>query len=182
MVGKSEPSPVTVAFLLSQVGSRSAQLFAELLKPLQFVPAEAGILRLLDRTPGISQHDLAGRLNMHASRLVAIIDRLEERGLVDRETSDSDRRIYCLRLTAAGHGSLAAIGRVARAHQEAICEGLSEAERAQLAGLLRKIAARHDLAPGIHPGYKSLGTKRADGCEPRPRRKRTRQRDGKLSP
>jgi len=149
-------------------------MFAELLTPLQFVPAEAGILRLLDRTPGISQQDLAGRLNMHASRLVAIIDALEGRGLVARQTNDRDRRIYCLRLTAAGRESLAAIGRVARAHEEEVCEGLSEAERAQLAGLLRKIVARHGLPPGIHPGYKTLGAKQADAYEQRPRRQKRR--------
>lgn len=171
---KSELSPITVAFLLSQTGSLSAQLFAELLEPLRFVPSEAGILRLLDRTPGISQQDLAGRLNMHASRLVAIIDGLEGRGLVARETNERDRRIYCLRLTAAGHESLAAIGRVARAHEEAVCEGLSDIERGQLAGLLRKIAGRQGLAPGIHPGYKTLGAKQADACEPRPRQQKRR--------
>lgn len=169
MAEKVEISPITVAFLLSQVGGLSAQLFADLLKPLRFVPAEAGILRLLDRTPGISQQDLARRLNMHASRLVAIIDALQARGLVSRETNDKDRRIYCLRLTVAGREALAAIGRVARAHEQAICEGLSEAERAQMAGLLRKIVARQDLVPGIHPGYKTLGAKKADACEPQPR-------------
>lgn len=174
MSGESEPSPLRVAFLLSQVGSRSAQVFAELLKPLRFVPAEAGILRLLDRSPGISQQDLAHRLNMHASRLVAIIDALQQRGLAMRETNADDRRVYSLCLTAAGREALAAIGHVARAHEEAICDGLSEAERAQLAGLLRKIAARHGLAPGIHPGYKTLGAKQADACEPRPRRSKMR--------
>lgn len=174
MPGKSELSPITVAFLLSQMGSRSAQMFAELLKPLHFVPAEAGILRLLDRTPGISQQDLAGRLNMHASRLVAIIDGLEDRGLVAREVNDRDRRIYRLGLTAAGKESLGAIGRVARAHEDAVCADLSEAERAQLAGLLRKIAARQGLAPGIHPGYKTLGAKQSEGCEPRPHTQKAR--------
>ncbi|MGH9590256.1 MAG: MarR family winged helix-turn-helix transcriptional regulator [Terracidiphilus sp.] len=167
---QQERPPISIAFLLSQVGGRSAQVFAELLKPLHFVPAEAGILRLLDRSPGISQQDLARRLNMHASRLVAMIDALEGRGLAARETNDKDRRIYCLRLTAAGREALAAIGRVARAHEQAVCEGLSDAERAQMAGLLRKIAARHGLAPGIHPGYKTLGAKQADACEPGPRR------------
>lgn len=165
-----ERPPLRVAFLLSQVGGLSAQVFAELLKPLRFVPAEAGILRLLDRSPGISQQDLAGRLNMHASRLVAVIDTLEERGLLARETNDNDRRIYCLRLTSAGREALAAIGRVARAHEEAICGGLSAAEHAQMAELLRKIASHHGLEPGIHPGYKTLGAKKANACEPQPRR------------
>jgi DNA-binding MarR family transcriptional regulator len=163
---KGDLSSLTVAFLLSQVGGRSAQVFAELLSPLHFVPADAGILRLLDRTPGISQQQLAQRLNMHASRLVAVIDALEERGLVMRETNADDRRIYSLRLTTAGREVLAAIGRVARAHEAAMCDGLSEVERTQLKSLLQKIAARQGLAPGVHPGYKTLG----DGdAESRPR-------------
>lgn len=166
---KGEPSPLRVAFLLSQVGGRSAQVFAELLSPLHFVPADAGILRMLDRTPGISQQQLAHRLNMHPSRLVAVIDTLEGRGLVMRETNADDRRIYSLRLSAAGREALAAVGRVARAHEAAICEGLSEIERAQLNGLLRKIAAQQGLAPGVHPGYKTLGDR---GAESRPRKNR----------
>lgn len=169
---ENELSPVTIAFLLSQVGGRSAQVFAEMLNPLHFVPSEAGILRLLDRAPGISQQELSRRLNMHASRLVAIIDGLEGRDLVTRETNTQDRRIYCLRLTAAGREALADIGRVARAHEEAMCDGLSDTERAHLAGLLRRIAARHGLAPGIHPGYKTLGAKEEDRCNPHSRRKR----------
>ena len=170
--GKHELSPVTVAFLLSQVGGRSAQVFGELLSPLLFVPAEAGILRLLDRSPGISQQELARRLNMHASRLVAIIDALQGRGLLIRETSSADRRVYNLRLTATGREALAAIGGVARTHEEAMCEGLNENERAQLGGLLRKIAARHGLAPGVHPGYKALGSSNSEGAAVRTRRNR----------
>lgn len=51
---------------------------------------------------------------------------------------------------------LRAIGEVARAHNEAICFGLDPAERAALAALLQRIAARHELTPGVHPGYKDL--------------------------
>jgi hypothetical protein len=51
---------------------------------------------------------------------------------------------------------LRAIGEVARAHNEAICFGLDPAERAELSGLLQRIAARHELTPGVHPGYKDL--------------------------
>jgi DNA-binding MarR family transcriptional regulator len=168
---KSGPPPITIAFLLSQVGGLSAQVFGNLLSPLHFVPAEAGILRLLDLTPGVSQQELARRLRMHASRLVAVIDALERRGLVARETNAEDRRIYSLRLTEAGREALAAIGRVARAHEEAMCEGLSGPERSQLAGLLTKIAARHRLAPGIHPGYKTLHAGKTGACAPRQPRK-----------
>jgi DNA-binding MarR family transcriptional regulator len=148
----------SLAFLLAQVGARAAQEFAKALLPLKLTPGDTGILRLLSHSPGISQQDLARKLDMHASRLVAVIDALEERSLVAREANAQDRRVYSLRLTVAGEEMLRAIGEVARAHNEAICFGLNPAERAELAALLQRIAARHDLKPGIHPGYRDLGS------------------------
>jgi len=168
-----ETPPITVAFLLAQIGARAAQVFGSLLAPLELTPPDAGILRMLSLSPGISQQELATRLNMHASRLVAVIDALEERQLVARETNTQDRRIYSLRLTGAGHEILGAIARVARAHEDAMCAGLSDAERSRLADLLQKIAAQQGLAAGVHPGYRNLGAPGPGGpaktrCPPDP--------------
>jgi DNA-binding MarR family transcriptional regulator len=157
MTRKHSDGPRTsVAFLLAQVGARAAQEFAKALAPLKLTPADAGILRLLSHSPGISQQDLARKLDMHASKLVAVIDALEKSALVVREANAQDRRIYSLRLTDAGQEKLRAIGEVARAHNDAICFGLDPAERSALSGLLQRIAARHELTPGVHPGYKDL--------------------------
>jgi DNA-binding MarR family transcriptional regulator len=157
MTSKPPGGPRTsVAFILAQVGARAAQEFAKALAPLKLTPADAGILRLLSHSPGISQQDLARKLDMHASKLVAVIDALEEKALAVREANAQDRRIYSLRLTDAGEEKLRAIGEVARAHNEAICFGLDPAERAALSRLLQRIAARHELTPGVHPGYKDL--------------------------
>lgn len=153
-----ERQPAFAAFLLAQVGARAAQLFAEALAPLNLTPADAGILRLLARNPGISQQNLARTLQMHASRLVSVIDALELRQLVVREANPEDRRLYSLRLTEIGTNSLLDIGRVARAHNEAVTSRLDADERAQLVSLLEKIAAGMGLEPGVHPGYKNLGT------------------------
>jgi DNA-binding MarR family transcriptional regulator len=156
--GKKTGNPEDqAAFLLAQVGAQAAQRFAAALEPLNFTPPESGILHLLSRTPGISQQELAGRLGMHASRLVALIDALEKRGLVTRAANASDRRIYCLQLSSAGFEALTAIGRVALAHNEAMCAALQPKERKRLAILLKKIAAQQGLTPGIHPGYRRLG-------------------------
>lgn len=146
----------SVAFLLSQVGARAAHEFARLLAPLQLAPSDAGILRLLRRSPGISQQNLARALDMHASRLVSVIDALEKRGLVVRDPNPDDRRLYSLRLTDAGNDMLREIGLVARAHSELMTSGLSAEERTQLTALLQRIAERHGLTPGVHPGYKDL--------------------------
>jgi DNA-binding MarR family transcriptional regulator len=53
-------------------------------------------------TPGISQQELAKRLGMHASRLMGVLNDLEERRLVERRPSATDRRLYALHLTKGG--------------------------------------------------------------------------------
>ena len=155
-----------VAFLLAQVGAHSAQEFARLLEPLKLTPADAGIVRLLRQSPGISQQQLAKTLGMHASRLVAILDALESRKLVARAPNPEDRRLYSLRLTARGTDTLAEIGNLARTHNELMGSGLKTAEVEQLAALLQKIAAAQGLTPKVHPGYKDLkppaGTRKAN--------------------
>lgn len=162
--GNPKKNHEPVAFLLAQVGARAAQQFAAALAPLHFTPPDAGILRLLSQSPGISQQELARRLNMHASRLVAVVDSMEERGLVTRQANPKDRRIYALHLSEAGREALTAIGGAARGHEEAVCAGLDAAERAQLAQLLQKIAARQGLAPGVHPGYRNLAAGKPENC------------------
>jgi DNA-binding MarR family transcriptional regulator len=146
-----------LAFLLSQVGAHSASRFAERLEPIGFKPAHAGILRVIRQADGLSQQALGERLGMFPSRLVGIIDDLEKRGLVERRNSSADRRSYALHLTETGQDALEQIGKVSREHQEAVCAALSEEERGQLAGLLRRIAAEQGLTPGVHPGFGKMG-------------------------
>jgi DNA-binding MarR family transcriptional regulator len=149
--------PPQVAFLLSQIGGRSAQEFARLLGPLQLTPPDAGILRIVWENAGISQQNLAKALRMHPSRLVGLIDALEKRGLIVREPNARDRRLYSLRLTAQGEAVVRSIGELAREHNKLMCAGLSSAECAQLESLLRKIAEAQKLSPGVHPGYRDIG-------------------------
>src|ERR1051325_1800159 len=72
------------AFLLAQVGAHSAEVFAELLEPLRLAPQHSGIIWMVRRSPGISQQNMAATLRMHPSRLVSLLDELEERGYVER--------------------------------------------------------------------------------------------------
>ena len=140
-------------FLLSQIGSHAASRFGERLAPLQLTPADAGILRMLSSSPGISQQELAGRLRVHPTRLVALIDGLEQRSLVERRPNPDDRRQYSLFLTPQGEDLLHKVGRAARDHQEDLLRSLTKQEREHLIVLLHKIADDQGLAPGVHPGY-----------------------------
>jgi DNA-binding MarR family transcriptional regulator len=152
----SDPTGGT-AFLLSQVGAQASAGFAERLAPLNLTPPHVGILRVINEAGGLSQQALGERLGMFPSRLVVVLDELEQRGLVERRTNPADRRSHALHLTEAGHKSLEEIRRIARAHEEALCASLDASERAQLTSLLSRIAAHQQLTPGIHPGYRKLG-------------------------
>jgi DNA-binding MarR family transcriptional regulator len=145
------------AFLLAQVGAHAASKFAERIAELKLVPAHAGIFRILSGTPGMSQQELASALGTLPSRLVALVDELESRELVERRPHESDRRSHALHITDAGRSTLEAVSRIAREHQQALLAGLSQEEQLQLAGLLQRIADQQGLRPKVHPGYRSVG-------------------------
>ena len=148
---KSDDQP---GFLLAQIGAHAAAKFAERLAPLGLNSSDAGILRLLKRYAGISQQELSTRLGIHPSRLVAVLDGLQERSLVERRPSSEDRRQYALHLTDQGSAVLQGIGRIAREHQEDLLGALNNEERLQLVELLRRVAHQQGLTPGVHPGYR----------------------------
>lgn len=153
-------------FLLAQLGAHAASQFAEKLGVLELTPADAGILRLLRIEAGPSQQELAARLRIHPSRLVAILDNLEKRGFVERRANPDDRRLYSLHLTQAGGETLEKIGSVARKHQDALLSSISLEERNTLATLLLRIADQQRLIRGVHPGYQRLGRpKRSEANE-----------------
>lgn len=155
-MGKGQP-----AFLLAQLGAHAALQFAERLAVLELAPADAGILRLLRVAAGLSQQELSGKLQIHPSRLVAILDNLEKRGFVERRANPDDRRLYSIHLTKSGGEILEKIGKVAREHQDALLSALSSGERDELATLLLRIADQQGLVRGVHPGYQRLGKPRS---------------------
>ncbi len=155
--GPRSGHPRSTAFLLAQVGARAAALFAARLEEIGLVPAHAGILRAIAGNAGVSQQALASLLGMVPSRLVPLLDTLEERGLVERRDHPDDRRVYELHLTENGSRAMADIGRVARAHDDAVCASLTDKERETLRSLLSRIADAQKLTPGVHPGFSQMG-------------------------
>jgi DNA-binding MarR family transcriptional regulator len=144
------------AFLLAQVGAHAAAKFGERLATLRLTPPDAGILRMLGATAGVSQQELSVRLGLHPSRLVAILDELESRGLIERRPNAADRRQYALHLSSKGNETLSEIGRIGREHQDGLCASLSGDEREKLGEMLSRIAEEQGLTPGVHPGYRRM--------------------------
>lgn len=73
-------------------------------------------------TPAITQQALATALGTLPSRLVALVDDLKSKGLLERRPHESDRRSYALHLTEKGQSTLQAIGRIAPEHHKLCCK------------------------------------------------------------
>src|SRR5262249_10192631 len=70
-------------------------------------PSQFSLLNLLQDAPeGLSQAELSRQLIMHRSNVTGLVDRLAARGLVRREGSDRDRRVFRVVLTAPGRKML----------------------------------------------------------------------------
>ncbi len=102
-------------------------------------PRVFAALALVVENPGLTQSDLARRLGIERSGLVAIVDALDGKRYLRRVAVPGDRRVQSLLPTPAGRTACdAALARV-RAHENSLLDGLSDAERVQLLTLLRKV-------------------------------------------
>lgn len=59
------------------------------------------ILYKLDRSPGLTQNDLAAMIEVEPITVARLIDRLEAKGLVERRHDPNDRRVWRLHLLPA---------------------------------------------------------------------------------
>ncbi|OLT19326.1 MarR family transcriptional regulator [Pseudonocardia sp. CNS-139] len=146
--------PPGAAFLLTAVGTHAANRFAERIAGLGLTPPQTGLLRAIAAAPGLSQQAVAQFLGTPPSRLVALVDALADRGLVERRRNPGDRRLHALHVTAEGEALLQRIAQLGQAHDDTICAALDDDQRATLRALLVLIAGEQGLTPGVHPGYR----------------------------
>jgi DNA-binding MarR family transcriptional regulator len=140
------------AYLLSQVGAHSSRRWRQRLERLDLDPREAVVLRHVAAGEGRSQSSLEPALGVPASRIVTLIDRLEDRGLLVRRPNPDDRRAHALSLTGPGRSLLAKVLELSKIHEADICAGLDDIQRQQLIDLLVEVAAHNALPEGSHPG------------------------------
>jgi DNA-binding MarR family transcriptional regulator len=139
-----------VAFLLSSLGYAISRRFHQVLGPLELEPGEFALLRAVATNEGEAQNALAERLHISPSWMVAIVDDLEQRELLERRPHARDRRIRNLHLTAAGKKLLKQAERQAQQFDLQVTTPLDETEIQQLLDLLQRVAAGLDLQPGAH--------------------------------
>ena len=138
----SEPSTLTagrLGYLLKHVQLRFFELTAAALAPFGINGREAAVLRVIDDPLPLAQAEIARRMGIDRTTMVALIDELQERGLVQRRQDPDDRRRNVVELTAAGRDTLQQAAQAWEQAERAFLSPLSGAEAEQFRETLRAL-------------------------------------------
>jgi DNA-binding MarR family transcriptional regulator len=144
----SDP-PKTVDVLTSRLGYLFAQLHLRWGAEAHAALAGAGLgdfggmhygaLAVIDAAGPISQQELGEYVRKDRTTIVALVDDLEDAGLVERRRNPTDRRAYALELTGEGREWLAAAGPALTAAEDRLLGDLDDEERQRLLETLQRI-------------------------------------------
>ena len=113
-------------------------------------PVQYAALQTVGNQPGVDQRTLARGIGFDTSTIAGVVDRLEARGLVQRNASADDRRVRLLTLTDAGHAALLEVVPAMRRAQDRMLAPLKRAERNEFMRLVRVLVSsnnEHSRAP-----------------------------------
>jgi DNA-binding MarR family transcriptional regulator len=131
-----------VGYAASRASLELRKVFARRMEPLGLRVPEFTILTLVAGNGEVNQKQLGQALDISPPNMAATLDRMAERGWIERVRSTRDRRAQHIHLTAAGAAVAERARRIAATMEEPALAALSQAERALLIELLRKIALR----------------------------------------
>lgn len=131
-----------LGYQLAQASIVTDQVFDERVGSLDggLRRVEFTILALVQANPGVSARSLARALAVTPPNIAIWIDKLESRGLVERERSSRDARVQHIQLSRAGTALVQRCTQALLDGEQAALSTLSPAERAMLVELLHKMA------------------------------------------
>ena len=126
----------TIIYLVTE----SRRLSKEEATRLGVTATQLSVLKLLSEIGDLSLGTLSKEIKAHNSTVTGIVDRMETAGLVERARSSEDRRVWIIRLTAAGR-KVAERAKVSPwdVLRQALAE-LSAPDQEKLTSLMRKVA------------------------------------------
>ncbi|MEX8492454.1 MarR family winged helix-turn-helix transcriptional regulator [Sphaerotilus sp.] len=119
-------------------------IFLQEAEPHGLTPMQFAALQALANAPGIDQRTLARTIGLDTSTTGGVIDRLESRGLLLRNSNPNDRRVRLLTLTDAGQALLHEVVPAMLQAQRRILEPLPAADRAEFVRMLRALVVANN--------------------------------------
>lgn len=132
------------SWLITQTALHAHRLVAEGLAAVDARGHHFRLLAELERLGPVSQATLGRSSGIHLSDVVAALNELAERGLVERAPDPADRRRNTVTITTAGRRQLRRQERRLARAQDELLAPLSQPEREQLARLLGEVLQHHN--------------------------------------
>jgi len=129
----------TLAEAFWSVARQLRETSQDALAPWDITPSHFRALRVLKRHGVMRLSDLSEHLHIAARSTTEVVDALESRDLVERRADPSDRRATLVELTEHGTSIVEAIRAARGTEAERVFGRLSQADRAHLARILRKL-------------------------------------------
>jgi DNA-binding MarR family transcriptional regulator len=111
-------------------------------RALGLTPPQFDIIATLGNTPGMTATELGEKTLITKGTLTGVVDRLVDRGWVERVAHGSDRRCQIVRLTASGEALFAEVFPAHMTHLAQVFGAASSAEHARWQTALRELEAR----------------------------------------
>jgi DNA-binding MarR family transcriptional regulator len=125
--------------LLHRAGQHAEELFARASGELGITARQFIVLAAIDGLDKPSQTTLCDVSGIDRSTLADIVRRLEMRGLIHRQRTKTDARMYAVNVTEEGRSILMRAAPIAREVEEELLAGFSEADREAFKTLLGRI-------------------------------------------
>lgn len=121
--------------------------FDSRLAPLDLNLTQASLLGYVNEFGATTQTDLADRLGIGRAAIGSVIDRLQARGLVERQPRPDDRRVWLVAITDSGAELARQINDVDQVLRAELRHGLGREERQALAWVMTRL--QQNLATAI---------------------------------
>ncbi|GGB81304.1 transcriptional regulator [Marinobacterium zhoushanense] len=132
--------------LIRRLNQNSTAVFSNHMQQvgLDLTPVQFAAMDVIARIPGIDQAKVAAEIGYDRATIGGVVDRLEQKGYIERTVCKHDRRAREVRLTEKGSEVFDQVAPVVQALQADILPGLSLAERDKFIELASKALAHID--------------------------------------
>jgi DNA-binding MarR family transcriptional regulator len=125
--------------LIRRLQQIAVALFVAECEALDLTPVQYASLAVIRDVPRLDVTRLSSLVALDKATLAKVIERLEAKAWIVRDTSDEDKRVKLLRITPQGRKALAAAEPRVRRCQRRILEPLTEKERRSFMKMLERL-------------------------------------------
>ena len=109
------------------------------LEPLNIAPEQNLVMLLLLEQDGLTQNEIAKRLNKDKTNIARMISNLEEKGFIKRHVNEFDKRSFNIYLTEIGKKLGELLKPIAEENNQIVCSGISNEELQTVKKVLMKM-------------------------------------------